>query len=48
MDGNNVRTTTGGEKLWILEAKMAELKFLKRVALDLKSYRKMIGVKNCD
>ena len=48
MDESNVRTTTVGEKLWVLETKMAELKFLKRVALDLKSYRKMIGVKNCD
>jgi hypothetical protein len=48
MDENNVRTMTIGKKLWVLEAKMAELKLLKRVALDLRSYRKMIGIKNYD
>ena len=37
-----------GEKLSQLEAKTLELRFLERVTMDLKSYRKMIGVKNYD
>jgi hypothetical protein len=37
-----------GEKLSQLEAKTLELRFLTRVTMDLRSYRKMIGVKNYD
>ena len=37
----------GGELLQ-LEVKRLELRFLKRVASDLRNYRKMIGVKKYD
>ena len=37
-----------GEKLSQLEAKTLELRFLTRVTMDLRSYKKMIGVKNYD
>lgn len=37
----------GGERLQ-LEAKRVELGFLKMIVSDLRSYRKMIGVKKYD
>ena len=43
-----ISTENAGEKLLRREAKIAELRFLKRIVLDLRSYRKMIGVKNYD
>ena len=36
------------ERLSELEAKTLELRFLTRVTMDLRSFRKMIGVKNYD
>jgi hypothetical protein len=36
------------EEIVQMEEKMVELRFLKRVVLDLRSYRKMIGVKEYD
>jgi hypothetical protein len=44
----SIPTENVGGKLLRREAKIAELRFLKRVVLDLRSYRKMIGVKNYD
>jgi hypothetical protein len=44
----SIRTKSIGEKVLDLEARMVELHFLKRVVLDLRSYRKMIGIKNYD
>jgi hypothetical protein len=44
----SIPTENIGEKLLSLEARMMELRFLKRVVLDLRSYRKMIGIKNYD
>jgi hypothetical protein len=44
----SISTENAGEKLLSLEAKMVELRFLRRVVVDLRSYRKMIGVKNYD
>jgi hypothetical protein len=44
----SIPTESIGEKLLGLEARMVELRFLRRVVLDLRSYRKMIGVKNYD
>jgi hypothetical protein len=36
------------EKLSQLEAKTIELRFLTRVTMDLRSFRKMIGIKSYD
>jgi hypothetical protein len=48
MNEVSISTRNTGEKLLSLEARILELRFLKRVVLDLRSYRKMIGVKNYD
>jgi len=45
-DDTPMRNVT--EKLSQLEAKTVELRFLTRVTIDLRSYRKMIGIKNYD
>jgi hypothetical protein len=45
---NSAPTESVGEKLLQLKAKTVELRFLKRVTMDLRSYRKMIGVKKYD
>jgi hypothetical protein len=44
----SIPTENASEKLLRREAKIVELRFLKRVVLDIRSYRKMIGVKNYD
>jgi hypothetical protein len=43
-----ISTKNIGGELLQLEAKRVESRFLKRVILDLRSYRKMIGVKEYD
>jgi hypothetical protein len=48
MTKDNIPIKSICEKLSQLEAKTLELRFLTRVTMDLRSYRKMIGVKNCD
>jgi hypothetical protein len=45
---NGIPTKNIGVELLQLETKRIELQFLKRVASDLRSYRKMIGVKEYD
>jgi hypothetical protein len=45
---NGIPTENIGVELLQLETKRMELRFLKRIASDLRSYRKMIGVKEYD
>jgi hypothetical protein len=45
---NGIPTKNIGVELLRLETKRMELRFLKRIASDLRSYRKMIGVKEYD
>jgi hypothetical protein len=45
---NGIPAKNIGVELLQLETKRMELRFLKRVASDLRSYRKMIGVKKYD
>jgi hypothetical protein len=45
---NGIAAKNIGVELLQLETKRMELRFLKRVASDLRSYRKMIGVKKYD
>jgi hypothetical protein len=48
MHAENVPSKSIDEKMSLLDAKMVELRFLKQLTIGLRSYRKMIGVKNCD
>jgi len=48
MTSEGVSTKNIGGELLQLEAKRVELGFLKMVLSDLRSYRKMIGVKRYD
>ena len=48
MAEDNIAIKNICEKLSQLEAKTLELRFLTRVTMGIKSYRKMIGVKNYD
>jgi hypothetical protein len=45
---NGNPTKNIGPEVLQLETKRMELRFLKRVASDLRSYRKMMGVKKYD
>jgi hypothetical protein len=45
---DGIQTEGIGVELLQLEIKRIELRFLKRVASDLRSYRKMIGIKKYD
>ena len=47
-DKGGISTKNIGVELLQLETKRMELRFLKRIASDLRSYRKMIGVKEYD
>ena len=48
MTEDNIPIKNIREKLSQLEAKTLELRFLSRITMDLRSYKKMIGVKNYD
>jgi hypothetical protein len=45
---NGVLTKNIGVELLELETKKLELRLLKKVASDLRNYRKMIGIKKYD
>jgi hypothetical protein len=45
---DGISTKNIGVELLQLETKRMELRFLKRVASDIRNYRKMIGVKKYD
>ena len=48
MTETNVSMKTLSEKLAELQAKTVEIRFLNRVTVDLRNYRKMIGIKKYD
>lgn len=48
MDEKDLSEDNASLSFRLLEARRLELRFLRRVASDLRSYRKMIGVKNYD